>query len=71
MKKDIILRKFNSYIENIEDSLDDIASLLEIDNEDPELSEMSVMFREQVENVLTTNDECNATDIVTYIKENL
>lgn len=70
MKKDVLLKKLDSHIEKIQDALDDISSLLELDIDDEELAQMSVTFKEQVETVITENDECNYNDIVDYIREN-
>jgi hypothetical protein len=71
MKKETLLKKFNAQIDKIQDCIDEISNLLEIENDDDELSEMSVTFREQIETCLTDNDECNVNDIVEYIRENL
>lgn len=71
MKKDVLLKKLDSHIEKIQDSLDDISSLLELDIDDEELAQMSVIFKEQVEAAITENDECSYNDIVDYIRENL
>ena len=71
MKKETLLKKFNAQIDKIQDSIDEISNLLEIENDDDELSEMSVTFREQIETCLADNDECNVNDIVEYIRENL
>ncbi len=71
MKKEVLLKKFNAQIDKIQDCIDEISNLLEIENDDDELSEMSVTFREQVETCLGDNEECNYNDIVEYIRENL
>lgn len=71
MKKEALLKKFNAQIDKIQDCIDEISTLLEIENDDDELSEMSVTFREQVETCLSDNEECNFNDIVEYIRENL
>lgn len=71
MKKDVLLKKLDSHIEKIQDSLDDISSLLELDIDDEELAQMSVIFKEQVEAAITENNECSYSDIVDYIRENL
>jgi hypothetical protein len=71
MKRETILKKLESYYDRIEDQLENISTLLEIDCEDDELAEMSVQFREQVEQALTDNTECSYSTIVDYIKENL
>lgn len=71
MKKETLLKKFNAQIDKIQDCIDEISNLLEIENDDDELSEMSVTFREQIETCLTDNDECNVNDIIEYIRENL
>lgn len=71
MKKDVLLKKLDSHIEKIQDSLDEISSLLELDIDDEELAQMSVTFKEQVEAAITENDECSYSDIVDYIRENL
>ena len=71
MKKEALLKKFNAQIDKIQDCIDEISTLLEIENDDDELSEMSVTFREQVETCLCDNEECNFNDIVEYIRENL
>ncbi len=71
MKKDVLLKKLDSHIEKIQDSLDEISSLLELDIDDEELAQMSVTFKEQVEAAITENDECSYNDIVDYIRENL
>lgn len=71
MKKDVLLKKLDSHIEKIQDSLDEISSLLELDIDDEELAQMSVTFKEHVEAAITENDECSYNDIVDYIRENL
>jgi uncharacterized membrane protein YheB (UPF0754 family) len=71
MKKETLLKKFNTQIDKIQDCIDEISNLLEIENDDDELSEMSVTFREQIETCLSENEECNVNDIVEYIRENL
>ena len=71
MKKDVLLKKLDSHIEKIQDSLDEISSLLELDVDDEELAQMSVTFKEHVEAAITENDECSYNDIVDYIRENL
>lgn len=71
MKKEALLKKFNAQIDKIQDCIDEISNLLEIENDDDELSEMSVTFREQIETCLSENEECNVNDIVEYIRENL
>ena len=45
MKKDVLLKKLDSHIEKIQDTLDDISSLLELDVDDEELAQMSVIFK--------------------------
>ncbi len=71
MKKETLLKKLESYIEKIQDNIDNISTLLEIDTDDDELAEMSVTFREQLEQTIAENDECNINDITEYIRENL
>lgn len=71
MKKETLLKKLDLQYEKIQDALEDISTLLEIDMDDDELAEMSVCFREQIDNCISENDECNYTDIVEYIRENL
>jgi len=71
MKKETLLKKFNTQIDKIQDCIDEISNLLEIENDDDELSEMSVTFREQIETCLSENEECTVNDIVEYIRENL
>lgn len=71
MKKEVVLKKLESHIEKIQDTLDDISSLLELDIDDEELAEMSVAFKEQVEYAISENTDCNYNDIVDYIRENL
>lgn len=71
MKKEVVLRKLESHIEKIQDTLDEISSLLELDIDDEELAEMSVTFKEQLEYAISENTECNYNDIVDYIRENL
>jgi flagellin-specific chaperone FliS len=71
MKKESLLKKFNAQVDKIQDCIDEISNLLEIENEDEELSEMSVIFREQIETCLTENEECNVNDIIEYMRGNL
>ena len=71
MKKEVVLKKLESHIEKIQDTLDDISSLLELDIDDEELAEMSVTFKEQVEYAISENTDCNYNDITDYIRENL
>ena len=71
MKKEVLLKKFNAQIDKIHDCIDEISNLLEIENDDDELSEMSVIFREQLEACLSDNEECSSNNIVEYIRENL
>jgi hypothetical protein len=71
MKKEVVLKKLESHIEKIQDTLDDISSLLELDIDDEELAEMSVTFKEQIEYAISENSDCNYNDIVDYIRENL
>ena len=71
VKRDTLLKKLESQFEKIQDALDNITSLLEIDNDDDELSEMSVAFREQIDAALLENPDCNYNDIVAYIKHEL
>ena len=71
MKKEILLRKLKGYIETIEDTIDNISTLLELDADDDGLAELSVTFREQLENAIGENDECTYSDIQNYIEENL
>jgi hypothetical protein len=71
MKKEVVLKKLESHVEKIQDTLDDISSLLELDIDDEELAEMSVTFKEQLEYAISENTECNYNDIVDYIRENL
>lgn len=71
MKRESLLRKLEAHFEKLQDVLDNITSLLEIDNDDDELSEMSIIFRERLDEALLENNECNYNDIVQYIKHNL
>jgi hypothetical protein len=71
MKKEVVLKKLESHVEKIQDTLDDISSLLELDIDDEELAEMSVTFKEQLEYAISENTDCNYNDIVDYIRENL
>ncbi len=71
MKKETLLKKLEACIEKIEDQIENISTLLEIDSDDDELAEMSVLFREKLDEALVENDECNINDIYEYIKENL
>jgi hypothetical protein len=71
MKKEVLLKRLDSHIEKIQDTLDDISSLLELDVDDEELAQMSVIFKEHVEAAITDNDECSYSDIADYIRENL
>lgn len=71
MKKETLLKKLESHFEKLQDTLEDISTLLEIDMDDDELAEMSVCFREQIDTCIAENEECNYTDIVEYIRENL
>lgn len=67
MKKTVILKKFNQYIESIFENLDNISTLLEIDLEDDELCLLSEQFKKIVEEAISENDECNYNDILSYI----
>ena len=67
MKKTVILKKLDQYIENIFENLDNISTLLEIDLEDDELCTLSEDFKKIVEEAISENEECNYNDIVTYI----
>lgn len=71
MKKETLLKKLENHFDKIQEQLDEISTLLEIDMDDDELSEMSVCFREQMEMCIAENDECNYNDIIEYIRENL
>jgi hypothetical protein len=71
MKKETLLKKLNLQYEKIQDALEDISALLEIDMDDDDLAEMSVCFREQIDTCLSENEECNYTDIIEYIRDNL
>ena len=71
MKRETVLKKLESYFEKIQDNIENISTLLEIDCDDDELAEMSVLFREQLDYALSENEECNYNDIIEYIKENL
>lgn len=71
MKKETLLKKLDAQFEKLQDVLEDISTLLEIDMDDDELAEMSVCFREQIDTCISENEECNYTDIVEYIRENL
>ena len=71
MKKETLLKKLETCIEKIEDQIENISTLLEIDSDDDELAEMSVLFREKLDEALAENDECNINDIYEYIRENL
>lgn len=68
MKKTVILKKFNQYIESIFENLDNISTLLEIDLEDDELCLLSEQFKKIVEEAISENDECNYNDILSYIE---
>jgi hypothetical protein len=70
MKKSVILKKLESYKEDIYETLDNITSLLEVDLEDDILCEMSTTFKEQVEEAVLGNPECNYNDLVEYINNN-
>lgn len=71
MKKEILLKKLELQYNKILEALDSISDLLEVDMDDDELAEMSVTFREQLDECIAENTECNYNDIVEYIKENL
>jgi hypothetical protein len=71
MKKETLLKKLESHFEKLQDTLEDISTLLEIDMDDDELAEMSVCFREQIDTCISENEECSYIDIVEYIRENL
>lgn len=71
MKKETLIKKLEAQYDKIQDALDEISTLLEIDSDDDELSEMSVCFREQIDACISENEECNYSDIVEYIRENL
>lgn len=71
MKKETLIKKLETHFDKIQEALDEISSLLEIDMDDDELAEMSVCFREQIDNCISENEECNYNDIVDYIRENL
>ena len=71
MKKETLLKKLESHFEKLQDTLEDISTLLEIDMDDDDLAEMSVCFREQIDTCISENEECNYNDIVEYIRENL
>lgn len=67
MKKTVILKKLDQYIENIFENLDNISTLLELDLEDDELCTLSEDFKKIVEEAINENEECNYNDIITYI----
>lgn len=67
MKKTVILKKLDQYIENIFENLDNISTLLELDLEDDELCTLSEDFKKIVEEAINENEECNFNDIVSYI----
>lgn len=67
MKKTVILKKLDQYIENIFENLDNISTLLELDLEDDELCTLSEDFKKIVEEAINENQECNFNDIVSYI----
>ena len=71
MKKETLLKKLDNHFDKIQEQLDEISTLLEIDMDDDELSEMSVCFREQIEACIAENEECTYNDIIEYIRENL
>jgi hypothetical protein len=71
MKKEVLIKKLKQSINKIYDSIDDITTLLEVESDDDELTEMSITFRESLEDTITDNDECNINDIYNYIEENL
>jgi len=71
MKKETLLKKLETQHDKILEALDEISTLLEIDMDDDELAEMSVCFREQLDNCIAENDECNYNDIIEYIRENI
>jgi hypothetical protein len=71
MKKETLIKKLETHFDKIQEALDEISTLLEIDLDDDELSEMSVCFREQIDNCIAENEECNYNDIIDYIRENL
>lgn len=71
MKKETVLKKLENHFDKIQEQLDEISTLLEIDTDDDDLAEMSVCFREQIEECIAENAECSYNDIIEYIKENL
>ena len=71
MKKETLLKKLETHFDKIQESLDEISTLLEIDMDDDDLAEMSVCFREQLESCIAENEECSYNDIIEYIRENL
>jgi hypothetical protein len=71
MKKETLLKKLENHFDKIQESLDEISTLLEIDMDDDDLAEMSVCFREQLESCIAENEECSYNDIIEYIRENL
>lgn len=71
MKKETLVKKLEAQHNKILEALDEISTLLEIDMDDDELAEMSVVFREQLDECIAENEECNYNDIIEYIKENL
>jgi len=71
MKIDTLVKKLTDNIDKLYDTLHDISELLEIDMEDEVLAEMSVAFKEQVEQAIAENSECNYNDILEYIAAEL
>jgi hypothetical protein len=71
MKKETLIKKLETHFDKIQESLDEISTLLEIDMDDDDLAEMSVCFREQLESCIAENEECSYNDIIEYIRENL
>jgi hypothetical protein len=71
MNSDTIYKRLKGNIEKIYDALDNITTILEVDSDDDDLTEMSICFREIVDSAITDNEECNINDIYEYIKENL
>jgi len=71
MKKETLIKKLETHFDKIQESLDEISTLLEIDMDDDDLAEMSVCFIEQLESCIAENEECSYNDIIEYIRENL
>lgn len=71
MKKETILKKLENNFDKIQEQLDEISTLLEIDTDDDDLAEMSICFREQIEECIAENEECNYNNIIEYIRANL